>query len=137
MQRNELAAAEAHFRRVLAVAPDNAASMNNVAMLLIRQRKPEALAFAEKAQAALPDNPEIMDTLASALTADKQLDKALEWQRKASEKRPGSPDIRFNLAKLLIATGNNQQARAELDKLATLGGRFASHAEVTALLKSL
>ncbi len=137
MRRNELVTAEGLFRRVLAITPDNASSLNNVAYLLLKQQKPGALAYAEKAQARLPDNADIMDTLASALAAEKQMAKALEWQRKAAQKAPESPSIRLNLAKLLIDAGDKQQARAELDKLASLGGRFAGSAEVTALLKAL
>jgi putative PEP-CTERM system TPR-repeat lipoprotein len=137
MQRGDDARAETLFRRVLEVVPGNGSALNNIATLLVKQKSPQALEYAQKAHATAPDNPEIMDTLASALAANQQPAKALEWQRKAVEKRPESAQLRLNLAKLLVANGDKQQAKAELDKLAKLGGRFAGHAEVDALLKTL
>ena len=91
----------------------------------------------ERALKVAPGKAELLDTMAAAMEKDKQVDKALEWQRKAVTAAPAVPVFRFRLAKLLIAAGERGQARAELEKLAALGGRYDEHAEVVALLKSL
>ena len=78
-----------------------------------------------------------MDTLASALVADNQLPKALEWQRKAVVKSPSAPYFRLNMAKLLLKAGDRTGAKTELETLAKLGDKFVGQAEVTALLKTL
>lgn len=137
MERRENAEAEALFRQVLALRPKSAGALNNIAALMILQGKPGALAIAQQAHQLLPDEAPILDTMASAYAQQNDLKTALEWQRKAAAKDPATPTYRLNLAKLLIQAGEKQQAKAELDKLSALGGRFAGHAEVTSLLKSI
>jgi putative PEP-CTERM system TPR-repeat lipoprotein len=135
--RKDYAAAEAQYRKVLALRPDDPDTLNNLSWLLLRQGKAGALQLAERANQLAPDQANFMDTLAAALAADKQLKKALEWQQKAIAKDPNAAGLRLNLAKLQIESGDRAQARAELQKLAALGGRFGRQAEVEALLKGL
>jgi putative PEP-CTERM system TPR-repeat lipoprotein len=137
MSRKDNPAAEAYFRKVLALRPDHAVALNNVAWLMLQQGKAGATLLAERANRLAPEEPWFMDTLAATLAADKQLPKALEWQRKAVARDPEAPSLRLNFAKLLIASGDRAQARAELQKLVPLGGRFDRQDEVEALLKSL
>ncbi len=136
VDRKDYARAEARYRQVLAVQPDHAIASNNVAWMLVQQGKPGALTFAERANQLQPDQPVILDTLASALGAEQQWAKAVEWQRKAVALAPNAPGYRLNLAKLLIKAGERAGARVELDKLAALGDKFAAQSEVAALMKS-
>jgi putative PEP-CTERM system TPR-repeat lipoprotein len=131
------AAAESHFRDVLALQPRNAAAMNNIAWLLVTRKQPGALAMAQQAGALMPDRAPFLDTLAMALEADNQLDKALETQKRAVRLDAKNPYLRLHLAQLLIKKGDKSGARDELDGLKALGAGFASQAEVAALLKSL
>jgi putative PEP-CTERM system TPR-repeat lipoprotein len=137
MSRKDYPVAEARYRQLLVLRPEDALALNNVSWLLLQQGKPGAVPLAEKAHRLAPDQAGFMDTLATALAADKQLDRALEWQHKAVVRNPDSPSLRLNLAKLLIASGNKAKARAELQKLVALGGRFAGQAEVEVLMKGL
>lgn len=137
MERRDPAAAEALFRQVLALRPESPGALNNIATLMVQQGKPGALAVAQQAHQLLPDQAPILDTMASAYAQEKNLKAALEWQQKAVAKDPAAPAYRLNLAKLLIQAGEKQQAKAELDKLSALGGRFGGHAEVARLLKSI
>jgi putative PEP-CTERM system TPR-repeat lipoprotein len=137
LSRKEYATAEERYRQLLALRPDDALVLNNVSWLMLQRGQPGALPVVQKANQLMPDQAIIMDTLASALAVDKQLAKALEWQHKAVAKAPDAPALRLNLAKLLIASGDRTRARAELQKLATLGGRFSRQAEVEELLKGL
>jgi predicted Zn-dependent protease len=122
---------------VTALRPDSALALNNIAWLRVKLGKPGAVGVAEKANALAPGNPAIMDTLALALSEDKQIAKALEIQKKALALQPENPALRLNLAKLYIKSGDKLLARAELDQLTKLGDTFAGKSEVADILKSL
>ena len=133
----DLVAAEARYRKVTALRPDDPLALNNLAWVLVAQGKPGALLLAQRAVELQPASAAMMDTLALALAADNQLPKAIEWQRKAVAKAPEAPNFRLGLARLLVKAGDKPGARAELDTLAKLGGKFAGQAEVATLLKAL
>ncbi|MFN8892700.1 MAG: tetratricopeptide repeat protein, partial [Betaproteobacteria bacterium] len=137
LQRGDLAAAEGHYRAVLAMQPRNALAMNNVAYLLVKQGKPGALDLARKANGLLPGRPQMMDTLALALAADKKLPQAIEVQKSAISRAPDDPGLKLTLARLLIQSGDKAYARAELEDLAKLGSRVRDQAEVGKLLATL
>ncbi len=137
LAQNKLDLAEARYRDVLAVQPDNALAMNNVAWLLAKQGKPGAVAMAEKANELLPNRAPLVDTLATALEAENQLPKAIEAQKRAIALEPKDPSMSLRLAKLYIKAGDKTLARSELDTLARLGDKFKGQAEVAALLKTL
>lgn len=129
--------AESRYQAVLKISPEHALSLNNVAWLMMVQKKPGALAFAERAVRSAPDRPALMDTLAQALALDNQLPKALEIQKRAITLQPEDPSLRLSLAKLYAQAGDKKLAKTELDRLAMMGDRFADQAEVAAVLKSL
>lgn len=131
------AAAEAHFRDVLTTQPRNAAAMNNIAWLMVTRKQPGAVAMAQQAGALMPDRAPFLDTLAMALEADNQLDKAVETQKRAVRLDAKNPYLRLHLAQLLAKKGDKSGAREQLDGLSALGPGFAGQAEVAALLKSL
>ena len=135
--RQQWAAAEARYRKVLELQPDSALAYNNIAWLLLKQNKPGAVAAAEKANSLLPDRPPLQDTLALALLAENQAPKALEVQKRALENAPEDPTLMLTLARIYLKTGDKSSARAQLEKLSKLGSRFGGQAEVTELLKSV
>lgn len=137
LDRKDYAAAEARYREVLALRPGNAVTLNNVAYTLLQQAKPGALPLAEQATKLMPGEPAFMDTMSRALAAENRPSEALDWARKAVDKAPDRPEYRLQLARLLIAGGQREKARAELDRLAALGGRFGEQAEVTRLRAGL
>lgn len=137
MEGGRYAEAETLYRRVLALRPEDATAMNNVAWVMTRQGKPGAVPFAESALRLMPEQPALMDTLASALAGEGKLPQAIDWQRKALAKAGDNASYRLRLAKLLIQSGDKSGARAELKTLASLGDKFADQAEVQQLLKTL
>jgi Flp pilus assembly protein TadD len=136
LARGELSNAEGYYKAVLAVQPDNALALNNVAWLLVKQNKPGAVALAEKANELTPGRAALLDTLATALAADNQMPKALEAQKKAVTSAPKDPGMRLNLARLYLKSGEKSQARSELQELGRLGDKFAGQAEVVELMKA-
>jgi putative PEP-CTERM system TPR-repeat lipoprotein len=137
LARQDWAAAEAHYRSVTEVQPNNAMALNNVAWLMTRQGKPGAVAVAERAIQLAPGRPALMDTLAWAMASENQVPQAIELQKKAIEQAPEASGLRLTLAKIYLKAGDRPRARAELEALAKLGDRFAGQAEVAALMKSL
>lgn len=129
--------AEARYRALLDVQPNNALALNNVAWLMVQQGKPGAVAVAEKATTLLPDRALLMDTLATALAAENQLPKAISVQTAAVTLSGGIPAFKLNLARVYLKAGEKAKARTELEALKKLGEAFAGQAEVDKLLKSL
>lgn len=129
--------AEARYREVVKLQPNNALAINNVAWLMVQQNKAGAVAYAEQANQLMPGRPPLMDTLASALAADRQLPKALEVQKQAVERAPEDGGLRLNLAKLYLQADQKGMARNELQRLERMGRDFPRQDEVTQLLKSM
>jgi cellulose synthase operon protein C len=129
--------AEKQFKAVLAVNPDNAVALNNLAWVSSKLGRKDALSLVEKANALAPNNPDILDTMATLLAANQQGARALEVQRKAVQLQPDAPVLKLNLAKLLIQQGQKAAAKETLQSLRQLGPRFAGQAEVDTLLKGL
>jgi putative PEP-CTERM system TPR-repeat lipoprotein len=132
---NNPALAERHYREVLERQPENVPALNNVAMMLIRQGKPGAVAMAERALKQAPTNPSVLDTLAQSYAAENQVAKGIEVQVRAVALAPQAAGLRLNLAKLYLKTGDKGRARDELDVLAKLGSAYPAQAEVEQLRK--
>jgi cellulose synthase operon protein C len=129
--------AEAYLRQGLRLDRDNAMALNNLAWVLLAEKKPEALQVAERANALAPNQPVMMDTLAQALAEHGQLPRALEVQRKALEIAPDAHDLRLRMARYLVDHGDKAAARSELDVLSKLGSTYPRQPEVRELLGRL
>lgn len=135
MARADFPSGEKHYRAVLDVQPRNALALNNVAWLMAKQGKAGAVPLAEQANQILPNRPQLMDTLATALAAEGEVKRAIDVQKRALQIDRNDPNLRLNLARLHLKAGEKPQARAELEDLARLGERFRAQAEVTELLR--
>lgn len=137
LARREWAAAERHYRAVLAKDPRHALAANNIAAVLVRMNRPEAVDMAREAVKLAPSSADAQDTLAMSLAAAKQWDAAIEAQRKSISLAPTSSMLKIKLARLLIDAGRKSDAERELKELQALGGKFDRQIEVEALLKTL
>ena len=137
MSRREWGRAEERYRELIAIAPGHALAHNNIAWVLMQQQKPGALVMAQRANELLPGNVRLMDTLAAALADAGQTTKAMELQRKVVQADPGFLGARLTLARIAIKAGDKALARAELEKLAYIGDKFPSHADVAELMRTL
>jgi putative PEP-CTERM system TPR-repeat lipoprotein len=137
LARKDLAVAEHHYQAVLQINPEHALALNNIAWLMLQQKRPGALAYAERAFRSSPDRPALIDTLALAYAAENQPAKAVELQKRALALQPENPFLRLNLARFLAQAGDKRQAKTELDRLARLEDKFPKQAEVAELLKGL
>ena len=136
LSTGDLALAESRYLDVLKVQPEHALALNNVAWLKMKQNKPGALEYAERAVKAAPNQAPLMDTLAMVLSAAGQHARAVEVQKQVVAKAPQLPGFRLNLAKIQLAAGDKAQARQELAELARLKD-FPGQGEVEQLMKKL
>jgi putative PEP-CTERM system TPR-repeat lipoprotein len=137
LARREFGLAESRYRAVIKLRPDDAPSLNNIAWLMLQQKKQGALAYAENAARLVPDQPSFLDTLAEAQAEQGDLAKAVEAQKKAVALAPNAYFFRLNLARIYLRAGNKAAAKTELDALAKLGDKFPGQAEVKRLLTTV
>lgn len=137
LSKGQIAQAEARYRAVVDLQPNNALALNNIAWLMVQQKKSGALDFAVKANRLMPNQAALLDTLALAQEAENRVKEAVETQKRAVALAPEDPNLRLALARLLVKTGDKPQARLELQTLERLGTRFPRQQEVGELLKSV
>ncbi len=125
------------YQDLLAFQPDNPIYLNNLAWAAGRVKDPAAVKYAERAAVLAPNNPAIMDTLGVLLVENDDAARGIELQRKAVALAPEAHGIRLNLARSLIAAGQKDAAKKELQMLQKLGDKFSAHAEVERLIKTL
>jgi cellulose synthase operon protein C len=128
--------AQAMLQRAVTADPQHADALNNLAWVLTKQGAGGAVDFAERANRLRPGRAAYMDTLAAALAAEGQLQRALDVQTRALAIEPSRQDLRLNLARLAVKAGDKVVARRELATLAALGAQFPARAEVLELLKA-
>ena len=125
------------YREVIAIDPKHVMAINNQAWVLAKMKRPGAVALAEQAQSLAPRDAAVKDTLAFAFAQDGQIDRAVGAARAALALAHDEPVYRFNLAKLLLQSGDKPGAKGELDELTKLGAKFYLHKEVAELVSKL
>jgi tetratricopeptide (TPR) repeat protein len=115
MENNEKAALE-QYRQLVAVDPNNAEALNNLAYLLseINHQPAEALKYAQKAKELNPESPEYADTLGWVLYRKGLYPLAVQELERAASKK-GSPVWKYHLAMAYARTGEPRRARTMLD----------------------
>ena len=100
------AGAVQQYRIILEQQPNNPAVMNNLAWAMGKAKDPKALEIAEKANTLAPNQPVVMDTLASLLMEKGEVGRAKDLLKKAVEIGNAKPDIRLNYARVLVQAGD-------------------------------
>jgi tetratricopeptide (TPR) repeat protein len=114
---DEIVAAEADLRAVLALDPGNAAALNALGYTLAdrTERYAEALEYIERAYAQEPDNAAIVDSLGWVLYRLGRREEALTHLRRAFELVQDA-EIAAHLGELLWVLGEKDAARAVWDQ---------------------
>lgn len=134
---NKLADAQRLYGRVIALQPRNAVALNNLAWVAGQLGRADAVALAERANEAAPNQPAFMDTLAMLWSDKGDHALALDLQKKVVALQPNAPLFKLNLAKIHIKVGDNDAARTLLAEISALGDKFAGQAEVDKLRQGL
>jgi uncharacterized protein (TIGR03790 family) len=128
------------YRRVLAEAPDDLLSLNNLAYgLAVHARSPgEALAFAQKAYAQSKGNvASINDTLGWIHYLLDQHIEAEKYLTDAAAAEPNNADVQLHLAYVYVARGRRELAARALARCLQLDRTFAERADVKQLRAQL
>ncbi|MDP2007678.1 MAG: PEP-CTERM system TPR-repeat protein PrsT [Rubrivivax sp.] len=125
------------FEALLALAPEDARALNDLANVLTKLRDPAALPTAERALKLAPSNANVIDTVAWAARAAGQPERALQLLRDARLRAPASAEIRYHLAQVLADAGRRNEARQELEPALRGGQWFESVGEARALMETL
>lgn len=127
----------AHYAEIERLTPGNAIVLNNLANLYLRENDSRALATAERALKAAPDNPAVQDTLGWILVEQGKAPRGLELLGKALAQSPKEPTVRYHHAVALARTGSKAEARKALEQLLKDTPDFAEAEASRTLLKNL
>jgi putative PEP-CTERM system TPR-repeat lipoprotein len=125
------------YRAVLEAEPNNAVVLNNLSWAMWQQKDPQALTYAQKANAIAPDSPNIADTLGWMLVEQGQTKRGIEVLAKASASAPDHRDITLHLAKAQIKDGQKDEAKNTLQALVKAAPDSAEGKESKDLLTTL
>jgi len=125
------------YQGIIRASPEDAAVLNNLAVLYQKIGDPRALPTAENAYQLAPRNPFVMDTLGWLLIQHGQIKRGLELLENAVSLAPGSTELRFHYANALMKSGNTAKARTEIRTLLASKGTFPMREEAEAMLKQL
>jgi tetratricopeptide (TPR) repeat protein len=117
-------AAIAHYEAVLAVNPEHAASLNNLAWLYSQRADERALDFAERAYAAEPNNPSIADTLGWLHVQRGDAARGLPLLAAAAEGLANQAEVQYHYGVALAETGDAAKALTALDAALAGGASF-------------
>ena len=126
--------AEIYFEKVLALQPDNAAALNNLAWLYGLNNDPRALALAEKAYKLKPSSPDIADTYGWILLKNNKKLEALTILKPAAAMLPDVPEVQYHYANALFETGDTAAAERILKPLVESGKAFEGRADAERML---
>ena len=117
LRRGQVAEAQQRYEQVLSIIPRAAVAANNLAWLLRRagQNLGAALDLAQAAKAAMPERPEVSDTLGVRLHEARVPSLAVPPLREAVVADPDKPAYRFRLGQACRA-GQADGAKRELER---------------------
>ena len=105
------------YEAALQKQPDNPKALNNLAYLEADQGVDldQALAYAQRARAALPGDVNVLDTLGLIYIKKNLIDDGLRMLRDAASRRPDNAAFRLHLALAWYQKGDRPMARKELE----------------------
>lgn len=137
MRQGQDARAAEQYEAIVQKLPDNLVALNNLAWLLHKLNKPQALAYAERAYKLKPDLPQTTDTLGWILVQRGDLKRGLPLLEQALGKLPDQPTMQYHVAVALAKSGNRQRAISDLEGLLARGRAFPEEKDARALLDQL
>ncbi len=133
MGKTELAIKQ--FERVLELDRENPVALNNLAGLYQQLGRPEARALAERALAAAPNNPGVLDTYAWILVQQGEVQEGLRSLEKVISQLPDNPEVRYHHAVAVLKSGDHKRGRSLLQGLLSEGKPFVGRDEAVRMLE--
>lgn len=136
IQAGKLDAAAARLEKIVALQPNNAVALNDLAWIRGEQHNPDALRLAERAYFLSGDS-HIADTLGWILSRDKPNKTGVVLLRQAHAATPSDPTVTYHLAVALSGIGETKAAVELLKPLARSSTAFKEKAAASQLLEKL
>jgi putative PEP-CTERM system TPR-repeat lipoprotein len=133
----DLAGAAAEFERVLAAAPLDAVSLNNLAWVYHQRSDARAVETARRAFELAPAVPEIADTYGWLLVESGEVAKGLPILENAARVKGADPEIQYHLAAAYARSGQVDRAQGTLEPLLAGERSFPARQDAERLLASL
>ncbi len=136
----DVAGAMSHYEKMLEIKADFGPAANNLAWLIATDPDGDlgkALMLAMTARQAMPDDPNVADTLGYVHLQRQSYSLAISQFEVAMQKNPEEPMFAFHLAQALRGDGQQDKARQVLEELLARDGQFSARAEAEALLQEL
>jgi tetratricopeptide (TPR) repeat protein len=132
-------AARQRYERLVESEPRAAVASNNLAWMYASrgEQLDRALQLAQAAKAALPEHPDVSDTLALVYIRKQLGSLAIPLLREAVEQRPGEPMFHYHLGLAYSQAGDKGAARQALEQALKLRDDFEGADEARTLLRSL
>jgi uncharacterized protein (TIGR03790 family) len=129
----------AHYRAILAYAPNELIALNNLAFALAVQKgaPQEALPLAERAVTLSPNAPVMLDTLAWIQHLLGRHGESAATIGRALARESNNADIRWHAAVIYEAVGDGPRARAELEAALKLKPALANGNDIKELRERL
>ncbi|WP_166668731.1 XrtA/PEP-CTERM system TPR-repeat protein PrsT [Thiohalophilus thiocyanatoxydans] len=105
-----------HYEKILDDAPDDVASLNNLAWLLGERDTDRALKLIERARELAPESAAVHDTLGVVLFYSGDLVRSARVLQDLAADSPEDPAVNFHLARTLHVQGNIADAQVHLDR---------------------
>jgi tetratricopeptide (TPR) repeat protein len=114
------------YENVLSLAPNFPLALNNLAAIYSEYlgQLDKAYELAQKAREAVPNDPNIADTLGWILFKKGDYGNALQLLQQSSTKLPDSPEIQFHMGMAYYMMGQEGPARLALQKAADASADF-------------
>ncbi|MGY8869795.1 MAG: XrtA/PEP-CTERM system TPR-repeat protein PrsT [Pseudomonadales bacterium] len=117
--------------------PEDALLLNNMAYVLYKLDRPEALNYAKRAYDKAANVPQIADTLGWLLVESGNAEEGLKFLREASSRESNSPEILYHLSVALSAIGRDKEAAIYLDRALLFGVEFEGKDRAMALKEEM
>lgn len=132
--------AKANYKKVLELMPDQPAAANNLAYLIAEEENGdlgEALRLAMLAKQAVPEDPNISDTLGVVHLKRESYGLAISQFQQALAAKPEEPVIHYHLALAQMGNNDTEAAKSSVQKALESKAAFAERKEAELLMKKL
>ena len=136
LEAHRLDSAEQNLNGVLAVRPNDAIALNNLAWIYSQRNDKRARALAQKAYLLAP-TAQIADTLGWIVMQDGNAELGVMLLRRAAQQLTGDAEVQYHFAVVLKASGHAADATALLKALLGKAGPFDDRAHAEAMLADL
>ncbi|QOY90296.1 tetratricopeptide repeat protein [Paludibaculum fermentans] len=110
------------YEAVVKVDPDNAVALNNLAFMYAEDGKDldQALTYAQRAKAKLPNNEDVADTMAWIYIKKQLNDNAITILKDLTSRQPKNPTYHHHMGVALFQKGNKAAAKQSLQTALSL-----------------